>query len=105
MEINMSIKKQYLKSKPVCKVTFKVPANEAKGAQKINLVGDFNNWDQKATEMKRMKDNSFSVVVNLTKDNEYQYKYLLDGNQWENDWHADKYEASPYGEENSVVVV
>lgn len=101
----MSVKKQYLKSRSVCKVTFKVPAKEAKGASKINLVGDFNNWDQQATEMKRLKDQSFSVVVNLTKNNEYEYRYLLNGEQWENDWHADKYKASPFGEENSVVVV
>ncbi len=105
METSMSLKKQYLKSKPVCKVTFKVTAKEARGAQKINLVGDFNNWDQQATQMKHLKDNSFTVVVDLQKDNEYQYKYLLDGKHWENDWQADKYLSSPYGEENSVVVV
>mgnify|MGYP006296291557 FL=1 len=101
----MSLKKQYLKSKPVCKVTFKLTAKEAQGAQKINLVGDFNDWDQQATQMKRLKDNSFKVVVDLPTDSEYQYKYLLDGKRWENDWKADKYTSSPYGEDNSVVVV
>lgn len=101
----MILKKQYLKSKPVCKVTFKVTAKEAQGAQTINLVGDFNDWDQNATQMQQLKDNSFKAVIELSKDNEYQYKYLLDGERWENDWKADKYTSSPYGEDNSVVVV
>jgi len=33
----MAIAKQYLKTKPVCKVTFTVPAEEAK---KVSVVGD-----------------------------------------------------------------
>ena len=35
----MGIKKQFLKSKPVCKVTFIVPAEDAK---KVAVVGTFN---------------------------------------------------------------
>jgi hypothetical protein len=31
---------------------------------------------------------------------------LIDETKWENDWHADKYVPTPYGNaENSVVVV
>jgi hypothetical protein len=56
--------------------------------------------------MKRRKDGSFSVTIDLDCDREYQYKYLIDGKTWENDWSADKYIPSPVGDgENSVVVV
>ena len=34
-----------------------------------------------------------------------QYRYLLDGARWENDWQADKYLRNEYGGDNSVVVV
>ena len=47
------LKKQPLKSKPVCKVTFMLP--ESVKAESAYLVGDFNNWDEKATEMKKLK--------------------------------------------------
>ena len=40
----MAIKKQFLKSKPVCKVTFSLPAEEAK---KVSVVGSFNEWNAK----------------------------------------------------------
>ena len=38
----MAIKKQFIKTKPVCKVTFSFEAKEANTAA---VVGDFNNWN------------------------------------------------------------
>ena len=38
----MSIKKQFVKTKAVCKVTFSVAA---KGAGEVAVIGDFNNWN------------------------------------------------------------
>ena len=49
----MAISKQYLKTKPVCKVTFTVPAKEAK---KVAVVGDFNNWNPKGSMLKKLKN-------------------------------------------------
>ena len=49
----MAIKKQFLKSKPVCKVTFTVPAEKA---QSVSVVGDFNKWNSQATELKKLKN-------------------------------------------------
>ena len=40
----MAIRKQSLKSKPVCKVTFKIPEEMANAATQANMVGEFNNW-------------------------------------------------------------
>ncbi len=79
------MKKRMLKSKPVCKVTFELPAEAAPAASAVNLVGDFNDWDTGGTPMKRRKDGSFSVTIDLDTDREYQYKYLIDSQTWEND--------------------
>ena len=38
------LKKQFLKTKEVCKVTFSLP--EAVQGETVFLVGDFNNWDE-----------------------------------------------------------
>ena len=55
----MAIKKQYLKNKPVCKVTFSVPAEEAKS---VVVVGSFNEWNtKKATKLKKLKNRWSSV--------------------------------------------
>ena len=102
----MSIKKQYLKSKTLCKVTFTLDKKAASTAKEVFLVGEFNNWDKKATPMKKLKNSSFLVSVDIEKGKEYQFRYLIDGKEWENDWAADKYVPSDFGDcENSVVVV
>ena len=63
----MAITKQYLKSKPECKVTFTVPANEA---DPVLVAGDFNNWkpNQNYT-LKKLKNGNIKGTVNLPKNN------------------------------------
>ncbi len=99
----MSIKKQYLKSKSVCKVTFRL---QGEAAESTNIVGEFNDWNIYATPMKRLKNGSFVVTLDLEPNKEYQFRYLLDDEIWKNDEKADKYVPNPYGDsENSVVVL
>lgn len=102
----MALKKQFLKSKPVCKVTFKLSKDSADGAGSASLVGDFNDWDKSATPMKVLKTGGFSVTVDLEAGRDYQFRYLVDGARWENDEEADRYEFNAFaGSENSVVEV
>ena len=102
----MSVKKQYLKSKPICKVTFNLSKEETGGAQTAYLVGEFNHWDAKATPLNRFKNGNFTVMLELAPGKEYQFRYLLDGETWINDPQADKYVPAPgLNAENSVVVV
>lgn len=100
----MAIKKQYLKSKPVCKVTFRLRAEEAAGASKARLVGDFNQWNKDAKPMRKLKNGDFTQTIDLAAQKEYQFRYLLDDQKWENDWSADDYIPSPVAtDDNSVV--
>jgi 1,4-alpha-glucan branching enzyme len=99
------MKKRFLKTKPVCKVTFELPPEAANGARKVALVGEFNDWDTDSAVMKRRKDGSYSITLDLPVNREYQFKYLID-DRWENDWKADSYRSNPTGDcENSVVIV
>jgi 1,4-alpha-glucan branching enzyme len=102
----MSIKKQSLKSKPICKVTFKVTPEIVGDADTVHLVGDFNGWEKAATPMKKLKNGCFTVTVDLEKEKDYQFRYLVDEKEWVNDPEADRFEASPYpGIDNPVVSV
>ena len=101
----MVTQKKYLKSKPICKATFILPRQVVGEAKSVNIVGDFNQWDVKASPMKKTKDGSFSIGIDLPAGKEYQYRYLIDGTKWENDWSADKYVPSSFGSDNSVIVV
>lgn len=98
------IKKQFLKTKPVCKVTFSCPAELAPEANEVKIAGDFSNWQAKAVPMKKLKDGTFKVVLDLETGKEYQYRYLIDNSRWTNDNEADKYVSNGISaEENSVV--
>ena len=78
----MTIKKQYLKSKPLCKVTFKIPAEKGNAAKTATVVGEFNNWSFTANPMKRLKNGAFTTTLDLDKGKAYQFRYVLDKNNW-----------------------
>lgn len=99
------MKKQYLKSKPICRVTFRLPKEAALEARRVALVGDLNDWNGEAMLMKRLKNGDFTLTLELQTGKEYRFKYLVDGIRWENDWNADRYEENIHGTEDSVVVV
>ncbi len=100
------IKKKYFKTKPVCSVTFILPGIAAPGASMVCIVGDFNNWCINSHPMNRLTSGDFTICLDLEPGRHYQYRYLIDDFRWENDWQADSYVASPYGDsENSVVIV
>ncbi|NLT50553.1 MAG: glycoside hydrolase [Ignavibacteria bacterium] len=102
----MAIKKQYLKSKPICKVTFRIPGEVAKDNKTASLVGDFNSWNPKKTKMEKLKkDGAFSVVLELDTAKEYQFRYLLDKDIWMNESEADGHILNEFGTENSVIKI
>jgi len=96
----MPITKQYLKSKPECKITFVVPAKEA---SKVEVAGDFNDWN--TSSLKKYKNGNFKGQLNLPIDKEYQFRYIIDG-EWVNEIEADAYKWNDFAAtENSVLVV
>lgn len=97
------LKKSYYKGGKNCRVWFYLPSDV--NAETAHLVGDFNGWDQEANPMKQKKDGTFYTAVTLQTGEEYQFRYLLDGKRWENDWQADAYAHNEMGDENSVVKV
>jgi 1,4-alpha-glucan branching enzyme len=102
----MGLMKKYAKDKDTCFVTFSLPKEAVKTARRVHLVGEFNNWQQRHTPMVKLKDGSSAVGLELKTGREYQYRYLIDGKIWKNDFQADKYMPSPYGAcDNSVVIV
>ena len=97
------MKKEYTKTGRSCRVTFELPAQI--NAECVALCGEFNEWDPTKHPLKRRKDGSFSLTASLKPGREYRFRYLVDGERWENDWDADKYVPNEFGTEDSVIVV
>ena len=101
----MTITKQFLKSRPECKVKFRVPKEQAGDAESIHLVGDFNDWDTEATPMDQLKSGDFTTTLYLEPNQACQFRYLVDDEQWLNDQEADQLAPTPYpGVQNSVIL-
>ena len=101
----MSISKKYLKSKPICKVTFRIPSSVGIDHKSASVLGSFNDWNKTSHRMKKLvKDGSFSIVVDLECGKEYEFKYLLDQNVWLNDDSADNQVTTHYGDSSNSVV-
>ena len=97
------LKKTYLKSKDICKVTFYTAPELT--AESVALVGEFNDWSESATPMTALKDGRFKATVDLPPNKRYQFRYLINEREWDNDWAADQYIPNPFSGDNSVVEV
>ena len=99
----MSVKKTYLKSKPVCKVTFNFPKNYFPTAKSVEVAGSFTEWEP--IRMRKVKE-GFTRTFDLPVSSEQQFRYRINGEVWENDHEADSYVNTGVDlEENSVVLV
>lgn len=100
----MSIKKQFLKSKDAYKVTWAIDKKTAGTAKKITLVGDFNGWNEHEAAFSALKNGTFKYVTELPKDGSYQFRYLVDDQQWMNDTAADGFADNHVsGEQNCII--
>ena len=95
------IKKTYSETDPSWLVTFELPPDV--NAQTACLCGEFNEWSEASHPMERREDGSFTLTLSLQPERQYRFRYLLDGERWENDWAADAYEPNPFGSDDSVV--
>jgi 1,4-alpha-glucan branching enzyme len=88
-------------TKGKARVTFTVDPEV--GAQAAAVCGDWNDWSPGADVMQRGADGGFSVTVDLDTGRAYRFRYLLDGQRWDNDWAADAYVRNDFGGDDSVV--
>jgi len=84
-------------------VTFTLPAEVQAGT--VALCGEFNDWSAGDTRLERGSDGSWQATIALEPGRSYRYRYLLDGQRWENDEQADRQVPNALGSIDSVVVV
>lgn len=100
------LKKKYIKSREMFKVTFELDKRELPDGlevQMVELLGDFNDWAPGTTPMKALKRGAYQASLELEPGRKYQFRYLVNGKHWCNDWEADAYIPSGFGPENSVL--
>ena len=96
------ISKEFTPKRTVCKVTLALPAEWAD--KEVAVAGEFNDWDTGSEKLEKKKD-KWTTTLRLKPENEYKFKYYIDGERWENDDSADKYVPNEFGTEDSVVAI
>jgi 1,4-alpha-glucan branching enzyme len=83
------------------RVTFRLPSTI--WADSVHLVGDFNDWSRISHPLRRTRDGEWEISMLLDEGRTYQFRYLVNGSEWQNDWNADRYVSNPFGGENSLI--
>ncbi len=100
----MSLIKKHLKTRPACKATFTLAADMAQNSECVCLTGDFNDWRDDSLPMKKKKDGSWSLEIELEPGREYQFLYHLGEKAYLNDDAPDASVPNPFGTgENSII--
>jgi 1,4-alpha-glucan branching enzyme len=82
-------------------VTFELPASVP--ASTAVLCGEFNQWSASAHPLARTADGRLQATLELPAGRAWRFRYVLDGERWENDWEADGYVPNEFGADDSVV--
>lgn len=102
----MPIKKQVLKTKSICKVSFELPSSDGLLIEQAEVLGTFNNWTPGTTPFKKSKNGIFKANLELPLGQKHAFRYLVNGQIWLNDPEADDFaHAGVANEKNSLIVV
>jgi hypothetical protein len=71
----MAIKKQFVKTKPVCKVTFSVAAKRQMRLPLLEIL----TIGTRKKYLNKLKNGTFKGVFSIDKDAAYEFKYVIDG--------------------------
>lgn len=83
-------------------VTFTLPAEVHAGS--VLLCGEFSDWEVNGIPLDQGADGTWRTTVAL-EPGSHRFRYLLDGERWENAWNADQYLPNGYGGTDSIIVV
>ena len=93
------LNKKFFKTKPETEVVFEFSRDDVKS---VKLAGEFNDWVPTAMKLDK-KSGAFKLKMRLPTEAEFEFKYLLNDAEWENDYQADAYVPNDQGTENSVI--
>jgi hypothetical protein len=70
----------------------------------VVVVGDFNDWNPRATPLRHTADSLWSVIIPL-RPGRYRYTFVVDGTEWRRDPGAPRALEDDFGTPTSVITV
>ena len=89
-------------SKPMARsIDFAVAAPDAKA---VCVVGEFNDWSVETHPLQQQDYGTWRITLQLP-PGRYQYKFVIDGNKWEDDADNPHRMTNEFGTSNSILEV
>lgn len=76
----------------------------APDAREVSVAGDFNDWSSERHPLQQTDEGTWQITLSLP-PGIYQYKFLIDGNRWEEDARNPKRSANEFGTTNSILEI
>ncbi|HSF85406.1 MAG TPA: isoamylase early set domain-containing protein [Acidimicrobiia bacterium] len=92
--------KRFFKTKNEVEVTFQVDRPDV---ETVEWVAEATGWEPVQMKRANRGKGPHKLRVRLPKEAAIQFRYIFDGQSWENDEAADAYWPNDYGSDNSVV--
>lgn len=73
-------------------------------ASSVTIAGEFNDWNPQSHALKQRKDGVWSITLRLSREREYQYRFVVNGTDWVTDYQPDRTAPNQYGDVNAVVL-
>ena len=96
------IKQSFVKSKKKYKVSFEVPTDRIGKGRDVRVLGTFNGWSWDKGLAMTNGGGTYKADIELA-PGDYQFRYLVDNQEWQNDWEAQGYTASGYNSDNCLL--
>lgn len=81
--------------------TFEAPA----GSESVTVAGTFNDWNTEVTPLKRIGNSNIWTTAIALPPGRYEYKFVVNGDQWHQDPENTERVSDPYGGYNSLLIV
>jgi serine protease AprX len=75
------------------------------GAQSVSVAGDFNEWSEVATPLKRNESGLWFTEIVVPRTGRFEYKFIINGRRWIEDPSNGMKAPNDYGGLNSVLVL
>ena len=92
------LKKRFFKTKQEVEIAFEIDPDNA---ESVELVCEANGWEPVA--MKKGKSGGFKTKMRMPREQQIQFRYLVNGESWVNDETADDYRINQFGGRNGVI--
>ena len=92
--------KRFFKTKEEVEVVFEI---DPPGVDHVELVCEDLGWEPVPMKRADRGKGPFRTRIRFPRDRQIQFRYIFNGQHWENDDNADAYWPNEHGSENSVV--